>query len=235
MSTDRSIGAALEDLAACMTTLRAECPWDRVQTHASLRRHLLEETHETLEVLDTIAAPPEEPARDAAYADLCEELGDVLFQVVFHSHIATESDRFGLVDVIDGVHRKLVDRHPAIFAPATEVDPTRSDPAAWERAKVTEKGRDSVMDGIPASLPALAYATKVIGKARAVAPDLVEDLGSEPTLGDEADLGERLLDLVAGARRSGLDAESTLRQVTRELEGRVRRREADHPGPHPPG
>ena len=99
---------------------------------------------------------------------------------------------------------------------------------------MAEKGRDSVMDGIPASLPALAYATKVIGKARAVAPDLVEDLASDPAEPAAVDLGSRLLGLVAGARRDGIDAESTLRSVTRALEHQVRAHERDSAAPHAP-
>lgn len=237
MTGTRSAGDALGDLAACMATLRAECPWDRVQTHASLRRHLLEETHEALEALDALGDPDRPAAElDARFADLREELGDVLFQVVFHAHLAAESGRFTLAEVIDGVRDKLMRRHPDIFAPDTGdgPDPGRGgDPLAWERAKVAEKDRDSVMDGIPASLPALVYAAKVIGKARVVDPDLVATPASTTGVSDAADLGARLLGLVADARAAGLDAESVLRETTRRLERQVRRIEAANAGSPP--
>lgn len=249
-----------------MGTLRRACPWDRVQTHASLRRHLLEETYETLEALDEIART--DPARvpagtrdasadapvaggsvgdasvhvgsvgdasadasvDGAMADLCEELGDLIFQVVFHSHLAAEAGAFDLAEVIDGVRTKLVGRHPAIFG-ADDTGRPDGDPLAWERAKVAEKDRASVMDGIPPTLPALAYASKVIGKARAVAPGtvagLVADDDEVPADGldaasTEASIGRALLELTAAARVAGIDAESALRTAAHGLETRVR-------------
>ena len=129
-------------------TLRAECPWDREQTHASLTRHLLEETYEVLEAIDHV----DEDA-GTGFEALEEELGDLLFQVVFHSVLAAEEGQFTLADVARGIHDKLHARHPHVFepgAPATDVAQLTVD---WERRKVEEKGRDSVMDGIPAALP----------------------------------------------------------------------------------
>lgn len=224
---ERRPGVALDDLVATMATLRTHCPWDRAQTHTSLRRHLLEETHEALEALDAIsdADTGRDTDGDAVYRDLAEELGDVLFQVVFHAHIAAESDRFDLAAVIDGVREKLEGRHPDIFAAASGADDgggDRSGGSAWERAKVVEKGRRSVMDGMPGSLPALAYTAKVIGKAGAVDPDLVADLGTTAGVEDDVELAARLIDTVADARRVGLDAESTLRAATRRIEQQVR-------------
>lgn len=233
-----------------MATLRTDCPWDRVQTHASLRRHLLEEAYEALEALDRIARlPAAEPGAaaasgsddagdDEAWEDLAEELGDVLFQVVFHAHLAAEADRFDLAEVIDGVRAKLVDRHPHIFAGGTHA---ASDGADWERSKVAEKGRTSVMDGIPASLPALLYATKVVAKADAVAPDtLAPGAGDGPAgehpdrVDDEAALGRALLEVVVAARAAGLDPEAALRSATSELEARVRARESGQRAPDEP-
>ncbi|HET8930195.1 MAG TPA: MazG nucleotide pyrophosphohydrolase domain-containing protein [Acidimicrobiales bacterium] len=231
-----------------MGTLRSECPWDRVQTHASLRRHLLEEAYEALDVLDRLARCEADgaaaPVSDA-FSDLSEELGDVLFQVVFHSHLAAEEGRFDLAAVIDGVREKLVGRHPAIFG----VDGAGSSPdeierlvdgleargAEWERAKVAEKGRDSVMDGIPATLPALLYASKVVGKASVVAPELLAarasgggTAGGDATR-DEAALGRDLLATVLATRDAGLDAEAALRSAARELELAVRAAEGSVP------
>ncbi|MEQ1788713.1 MAG: MazG family protein, partial [Acidimicrobiales bacterium] len=141
-------------------TLRAECPWDRVQTHASLTRHLLEETYEVLDAIEHL-----DPEAGEGFEHLEEELGDLLFQVVFHSVLAAEEGQFTLADVAQGIHDKLHARHPHVFDPdagPTDVEQLTVD---WERRKVEEKGRASVMDGIPSALPALAYAAKVQKKA----------------------------------------------------------------------
>lgn len=192
------VAAELTAFAELVLTLRAECPWDREQTHVSLTRHLLEETYEVLEAIEVweraaAEAPPEgDEDLDDAYALLQEELGDLLFQVFFHATIAAEAGRFTLADVAEGIRTKLVGRHPAIFppegatptdadAPATAAEQARS----WEQLKQQEKGRDSVMEGIPAALPALLYAFKVQRKARATGfayPDLAaaaDDVRSE--------------------------------------------------------
>lgn len=239
-------GAALAELVAVMSTLREECPWDRVQTHASLRRHLLEESYETLEALDRVAGvdPAAAPDGDDAFGDLREELGDLLFQVVFHSHLAAEESVFDLAAVIDGVRTKLVGRHPDIFDADPAAGPAAG-PAAnpgdadgdfggaaesrgadWERSKVAEKGRSSVMDGIPPTLPALLYAAKVAGKASVVAPDVLADHdgGVAPT--DEEALGRSLLASVVAARAAGFDPEAALRTAARNLEQAVRAAEA---------
>lgn len=232
-------GADVVRLEALMATLRERCPWDREQTHASLRRHLLEEAHEVLEALDALHAVGDDPgpavdadpvqardleALDDAYGHLEEELGDLLFQIVFHARLGAEAGRFTLADVARGVHDKLVARHPHVFGDA-DIDPATL-PDRWELGKLTEKGRASVMDGIPRTLPALAYATKVIGKATTVAPDV---LPAELTVrgaalhgDDEARLGDALLALAAAARRAGLDAEAVLRRRADEVASAVR-------------
>lgn len=236
---DGAVRVAVADLATLMATLREACPWDHVQTHGSLRRHLLEEAHEVLEVLDRIeglAADGRSDVDDAAtialFDDLREELGDLLFQVVFHAHLAAEAGRFDLADVAVGVHDKLIARHPQIFesdAPARAPrgdDPDTTDLIlGWEQAKVIEKGRRSVMDGMPHSLPALAYASKVVSKAGAIDPSLLDDLVSSGS-GQERALGHRLLTIVRDARSAGLDAESALRGAAAELETTARAREA---------
>lgn len=212
--------------------LRLECPWDRAQTHASLRRHLLEETYETLDALDRIAdgqqAGPVGGSAVGAWAveDLREELGDLLFQVVFHAHLAAESHAFDLADVIDGVRVKLVGRHPNIFPSSGDATAVGPDVVIqdldWERAKVAEKGRSSVMDGIPEALPALARAAKVVAKVDAVMPETAAELPSDSPVVDETDLGRRLFALVVTGRRGGLDPEAALRRHTRRVEARVR-------------
>jgi tetrapyrrole methylase family protein/MazG family protein len=186
--------------------LRAECPWDAEQTHASLTRHLLEETYEVLEAIDHVDEETGE-----GFEHLEEELGDLLFQVVFHSVLAAEAGQFTLADVARGIHDKLHARHPHVFDPeaaATSVEQLSVD---WERRKVEEKGRGSVMDGIPATLPALALALKVQKKAASQGvdwPDLVDDL--DPW-------SRRVLALVDEARHAGIDPEGALRAATVRL------------------
>jgi tetrapyrrole methylase family protein/MazG family protein len=167
--------ARVEEL---VRTLRRECPWDREQTHASLTAHLLEESYEAIEALealgealDTVGGPPGEPVQIAvgsgAVADACEELGDVLFQVVFHSVLASEEGLFTLADVAHEVHRKLVSRHPHVFGDVVAETPDAV-AANWEVLKKAEKGRTSVTDGIPLALPALVLAGKLQRKAAAL-------------------------------------------------------------------
>lgn len=187
--------------------LRAECPWDQEQTHTSLTRHLLEETYEVLEALDHL-----DEDTGAGFDELEEELGDLLFQVVFHSVIAAEEGQFTLADVARGIHDKLRDRHPHVFDPQagdTDLDQLAMD---WERRKVEEKGRDGVMDGIPMALPALAFAAKVQKKAASQGVDW------RTLPGVHADtLEARLLELVDEARRGGVDPETSLRSATNRL------------------
>ncbi len=188
-------------------TLRAECPWDREQTHASLRRHLLEEAYEVLEAIDRLDEPGGE-----GFTDLEEELGDLLFQVVFHSVLAAEEGHFTLADVVRGIHDKLHARHPHVFDPTAAATDTAQLAVDWERRKVAEKGRASVMDGLPAALPALAYALKVQKKAAASGVDWRTLGGIEPS-----SLAGRLLDLVDEARQHGGDPESDLRAAVARL------------------
>jgi tetrapyrrole methylase family protein/MazG family protein len=183
------VAAELVALDELVHTLRDRCPWDRRQTHASLGRHLLEESYEVLEAIDVLAAvdadlgdgagDPGDDGREAsAVADLEEELGDLLFQVYFHATLAAEEARFTLADVARGVHDKLVSRHPHVFGDVTAE--TADDVAAdWEARKKIEKGRASVTEGIPAALPALALAAKLQRKAAAIGMAL-------PGLADEA-------------------------------------------------
>ncbi len=152
------VAADLARLEELVRTLRQRCPWDREQTHASLTRHLLEETYEVLEAIEALDSGP------ASYHHLEEELGDLLFQVYFHSVLATEAGQFGLADVARGVHDKLVRRHPHVFG-TVEAETPDVVMANWEQIKKREKGRQSVMDGIPAALPSLLHAHKVQRKA----------------------------------------------------------------------
>ena len=143
----------LERLVAVMARLRRECPWDAQQTHRSLVQYLIEETAETVEAIET-----------GDHDHLREELGDLLLQVIFHAEIATaEEPGFDVEDVARGIADKLIARHPYVFA-ATEV-PTDLY-ATWEQRKAAEKGRTSVLQGIPEQLSALSRATKIISRSR---------------------------------------------------------------------
>ena len=147
-----------EDFLRIMRLLRSPggCPWDAEQTHQSIRRNFLEETYETLDALD----------KDDPEA-MCEELGDVLMQVVFHATIEEERGRFTMADVVDGVAQKMVYRHPHVFG-TVHVDNSDQVLVNWEKLKRTEKGQASTADAIeavPHTLPALWRAEKVQKKA----------------------------------------------------------------------
>jgi len=188
-------GARLLDLVTVMDRLRNECPWDQEQTHRSLAKYLLEEAYETIEAIES-----------GDYEHLQEELGDLLLQVYFHARIAQESDDgFTIDDVAGGIVEKLVYRHPHVFA-GLEVSGADEVNANWESLKSAEKKRASPLEGIPLVLPALSLADKVLGR-----------MDVEPPGGDE--LGDRLLALVAEARRHGIDPEQALRDAVRRLIG----------------
>jgi MazG family protein len=149
-------------LVELMDTLRAQCPWDRAQTHTTLMPHLVEECYEVLDALSALDA-----GGQGAYAHLEEELGDLLFQIVFHARLAGEEHAFDMDDVARGIHDKLVSRHPHVFG---DVAADTADQVAsnWEAIKKSEKGRSSVTEGIPTGLPSLMLAAKLARKARSV-------------------------------------------------------------------
>ena len=223
------VGAELVRFVELVRTLRASCPWDREQTHASLTRHLLEETYELLEAIGVLeaAVPGGGPALDGAYAHLEEELGDVLFQVCFHAALAAEAGRFEIADVARGIHDKLVRRHPHVFA-GVEVAGSDEVVRNWEEIKQEEKGRASVMDGVPANLPSLLYAAKAQRKAAALGIDVEvpTTLGvDELSTGGDA-VGAMLFAVVAAARRAGVDPETALRVTAARFVDEVRAAEA---------
>jgi tetrapyrrole methylase family protein / MazG family protein len=202
--------------AEVVRRLRADCPWDRQQTHRSLRHHLLEEAYEVLEALDHL-----DVEAGKGFDALEEELGDLLFQVFLHATLAAEEGRFTLEDVVRGISDKLVGRHPHVFGDVT-VDSADEVAERWERLKKAEKGRASVMDGIPATLPALAYALKVQRKAASQGVDWRTLLDDDEALGE---LGRRLLDVVDDARTAGDDPETELRVAAEVVRDRFRRSE----------
>ncbi|MFN8078116.1 MAG: MazG family protein [Kineosporiaceae bacterium] len=199
-------GARVLDLVAVMDRLRSPggCPWDAEQTHASLLPYLLEEAHE---VIEAVERPDDDPQRRA---HLVEELGDLLLQVMFHARVGEErpEDPFDIDEVAAGIVEKLVRRHPHVFADVDVADAEQVS-ANWEQIKAAEKQREGVFDGIPASLPALARAQKMLG--RLDEPDAVlADTVTDP-------LARALLDAVQLARRTGRDAEASLRTALNQL------------------
>jgi tetrapyrrole methylase family protein/MazG family protein len=227
------------------------CPWDREQTHESLRRHLLEETYEVYDALEAGATPA-----------LAEELGDLLLQVVLHAQLAAEAGVFDLADVQDAIGRKIVRRHPHVFGDAvahTAADVNRQ----WERIKAAERAASdraaegaasdgaggaaqpaasgpsngSALDGISRSLPALAASHEMQERAAALGYDwptvdgildkVREELAELAEAGDQADrheeFGDLLFVVVNVGRRLGIDAESALRSANAKFRSRFRR------------
>ncbi|UYM06515.1 MazG family protein [Solicola gregarius] len=204
-------GGALVRLVSVMERLRRQCPWDAEQTHESLATYLLEETYETLEALD-----------DGDSDLLREELGDLLLQVYFHAEIAAEVDEWTVDDVAQGLIDKLVRRHPHVFA-GVDVRHAADVEANWDRLKATEKRRDSVLDGVPAALPALAYADKVVTRLRRAGVLEATNAPAGDPDDDESRVGRELLETVLAARSENVDAERALRRATRELARRAER------------
>jgi XTP/dITP diphosphohydrolase len=217
----------MEKLASLIQTahqLRAPggCPWDAEQTHQSLIQYLLEETYELIDAVES-------GNRD----EVLEELGDVLYQVIFHSDLAstgTLGEPFDIEDVASFMEKKMRSRHPHVFGTQEELAQFAAQTGDevmqnWDAHKKKEKpGRTSVMDGVPKQMPALARANKVIGKAEKAG--ILNPL-SEPAvpMSSEEDLGRLLLAVVASARALKLDPERALREATRTLEQEVRDRE----------
>ncbi|HKQ60137.1 MAG TPA: nucleoside triphosphate pyrophosphohydrolase [Candidatus Polarisedimenticolaceae bacterium] len=223
--------ASFADLVALMDRLRGPdgCPWDREQTYATLRGYALEECYEVVEALDR-----GDPAA------LCEELGDLLFQIVFLARLAQEQDRFTIHDVIDSITTKMVRRHPHVFGAAvaeTSEDVLRN----WERIKREEKtatpAASSVLDGIPTALPALLKAQRLGTKAArigfdwpgpaAVLQKVDEELSElrEAVRRDDAraardELGDLLFALAMLARHLRLDPDAALERTNRKFRRR---------------
>lgn len=205
----------VEELVAVLGYLRApgRCAWDREQTHRSLVQYLVEETYE---LVDAIEAGDD--------AELIEELGDVLYQVIFHSDIAAEEGRFTLEDVAAHMTAKMVGRHPHVFGDVV-AETAEAVTANWDQIKKAEKpGRASVLDGIPQAMPSLALAAKLLGRAEKVG---LEPVAVPAVPETEAELGDELLATVVAARAQGLDAERALRDALRRLQDDIRAAEAE--------
>jgi len=203
-------GARLLDAVAVMDRLASPGgdPWKLQQTHESLAPYLLEESYEAY---DAIAASDLDALR--------EELGDVLLQVVLHSRLAEnlpEDERWSIDDVAGGLVEKMIRRNPHVFA-GEEVGGVEDIIDNWERIKKAEKARDSVLEGIALSQPALSLAAKILQRA--------ERAGVGVPVPSGPGLGPTLLRLVADARSQGLDAEAALRQAALDLAAEIRKAE----------
>ena len=217
----RTAGEATEDLVAFTHRLREECPWDQEQTHASLTRHLVEEAYEALDALENLAAMIERGEEDeviVAHAE--EELGDLLFQILFHAELGAEEDRFTFATIADGVRDKLTVRHPHVFG---DVQVSSSDEVAvnWEAIKQKEKGRTSALDGIAWQLPSLALYQKVAKKAQRLGVDEAALEQRLATSGDDGVVGE-LIELVRRGTAEGIDLEGALRGYVLAMRDAIR-------------
>ena len=162
-------------------TLRERCPWDREQTHKSLAPYLVEEAFELVDALE--ALDPTDPTTDT---HVIEELGDLLYHIEFHAAIAEQDGRFSIVDIVDGVHDKLVRRHPHVFGDV-EAHDAETVEANWDDIKRDEKQRQSLFDGVATSQPALAYAQQLQRKAAKVGFDWDDVSGPLDKIGEELD------------------------------------------------
>jgi tetrapyrrole methylase family protein / MazG family protein len=204
------------------------CPWDREQTHQSLARHLLEETHEALEAIDS-----GDPER------LREELGDLLLQVVFHAEIGAREGAFDIDDVAHTVVDKLIKRHPHVFG---DVKVSSADEVLvnWERIKAEEKGEHPVDHEIPPSLPALARASKVQRRAAGTGFDWrtregalskvreeLDELENAPPERVEEEMGDLLFAVASLGRRMNVDPETALRKATNRFAERFERMKSE--------
>lgn len=212
---------SFDDLVKIVKILRKECPWDKKQTHESLKDHLIEESYEAIEAIDR-----------EDFEELKKELGDVLLQVVFHSIMADETDQFNIGNVILAIQEKLIRRHPHVFGD-TKADNEQQVAENWENIKLTE-GKRSVLEGIPKKLPALIRAQRMQEKAANVGFDwpekeqvwtkleeeldeFKETLASENHQAKQDELGDLLFSLVNVARNYKLDAEDSLRSTNRKF------------------
>jgi len=233
-------GQKFDKLVEIIKRLRAECPWDRQQDHASLRQYLLEETYEVLEALDA--------------GDQCAlraELGDLLLQIVLHAQIAAENERFDIADVLQAIGEKLVRRHPHVFDGVAAGTP-KDVVARWERLKCAEQEGRSRLEGVPQQLPALLKAARVTEKmlsagvqpsgnpdvadqARRALASLLDSCCDSDVQRVEEHLAELLVAVTQLAASRGVNAEDALRTKLDGMIAEFRRREDAGRGETIPG
>lgn len=225
MAEPRTPTRSFEDLVEIMTILRKECPWDRKQTHESIKDLMVEEIYEAIEAIDK-----------SDFDELRKELGDLLLHIVFHTEMAREQERFDIGDVIWTIQEKLIRRHPHVFA-TTRADDPSTVVRNWEDLKMKEAERTSVLQGVPDTLPALIMAQRMQEKAGAVGfdwetwqqawPKLQEEIeefrqAAESGTGEQraSEFGDLLFSLVNVGRLAGLPAEDALRMTNKKFRRR---------------
>jgi tetrapyrrole methylase family protein/MazG family protein len=223
-----NIGKAFVKFVEIIETLRGEngCPWDKVQTHKSVEKNFIEEVYEVIDAIE-----------NEDFSQLKEELGDVLLQVVFHSQMAKEENKFDIEDVINGVSQKIVYRHPHVFGDV-KVKDVEGVLRNWEALKKGEKKGKSVLDGIPEKLPALIKAYRVGEKvaqekldwdtSKGVLSKLdeeIEELKNAEDKDKEEELGDVLFTLVNFARKEDIDPHRALNKTIKKFIQRVKRAE----------
>jgi tetrapyrrole methylase family protein/MazG family protein len=221
-------GTSFESFAEIVAHLRAPngCPWDREQTHETLRKHLLEESYEAISAIDS-----------GDFMDMREEFGDLLLQIVLQSQIANEEGQFNVNQVIQGIHAKIVRRHPHVFGDL-ELEGVQSVLANWEKLKEKERGEKKeekgLLDGVPVALPALSQAQEYQDRAARVGFDWPEIEGVLEKVKEEIDeiknaesdfelaseIGDLLFAMVNLARWKHIDAESSLRATNMKFKKR---------------
>ncbi|MDX1638779.1 MAG: nucleoside triphosphate pyrophosphohydrolase [Balneolaceae bacterium] len=222
----KKASSKFRDLVEIISILRKKCPWDRKQTHQSIKDNLIEEAYEAVDAIDR-----------NDFEELKNELGDLLLHVLFHSEMASETDHFTIEDVVFAIQEKLIRRHPHVFGD-TVADDEHQVAENWERIKL-EEGKDSVLDGIPAHLPALIKAQRmqekaanvgfdwpesdqVIGKVREELQELRDALENRDHDESRKEFGDLLFSLVNLGRFYGLNAEDCLRITNRKFDRRFR-------------
>ena len=211
--TTHDLTDPLREAADTMKTVRDRCVWTQQIDHRALVPYLVEESAELIDAVE-----------EGTRAELREELGDLLWQVLFHAEIASRDpdDPFDIDDVARGLTDKMVRRHPHVFAGEVAETPEQV-LVLWNAAKAAEKHeRTSVLDGVSERMPSLALAQKLLGKAAQAAAEVPESVEGPAS---EAELGDALLALVATARANGWEAERALRERLRRLEGDIREAE----------
>jgi tetrapyrrole methylase family protein/MazG family protein len=226
-STQESVGKLFEQLVQVMAALRGPkgCPWDKAQTHESIKRNTIEEAYEVASAIE-----------EGNYEKLKEELGDLLLQVVFHSQMASEANRFNIADVIRDLVRKLIERHPHVFGEKRVETPEQA-LAQWESIKANEHQKaGSLMDGLAWALPSLMLAHHAQKRAAQVGFDWNDPIPALQKLKEEVsevegvlrnerenkvkledEIGDLLFAAVNVARLSGVDAEMALRKAVRKF------------------
>lgn len=215
-----------EDLVEIISILRKECPWDRKQTHHSIKDNLIEEAYEAVEAIE-----------EEDYDELSKELGDLLLHVVFHSTMATETESFTIKDVIYRISEKLIRRHPHVFDDV-EVNNEKEVASNWESIKLKE-GKESILDGVPKQLPGLIRAQRMQEKAGNVGFDWAEwqlaweklneelvewrnSLNHQSKKEQREEFGDLLFSLVNVGRLLDLNAEDSLRKANKKFNDRFR-------------